>query len=78
VRRLAVLFYNTVRCGMEYAEHGALCNQERNRQHVIGNLEHAAKAFGFVLQPSAGDPAAVDVPRGIYNLAGNTDGDQTS
>ena len=51
-RKIAVLFYNALRHGMEYADPGASYYEERYRQRTIDNLQRRAKAFGFVLQPS--------------------------
>ena len=49
-RKLAVLFYNTLRYGMEYTDPGATYYEERYRQRVIINLRRRAKTMGFVLQ----------------------------
>ena len=49
-RKLAVLFYNTLRYGMEYTDPGATYYEERYRQRVITNLRRRAKTMGFVLQ----------------------------
>ncbi len=53
-RKIAVLFYNTLRHGMTYKDPGASHYEERYRNRVLGNLQRRAKAFGFVLQE---DPA---------------------
>src|ERR1700720_3035864 len=50
-RKVAVLFYNAVRHGMEYVDPGASSYQTRYRTRVVNNLHRRAKAFGFVLQP---------------------------
>src|ERR1700712_2691627 len=50
-RKIAVLFYNAVRHGMQYVDPGASFYETRYRTRVIGNLHRRAKAFGFVLQP---------------------------
>ena len=50
-RKVAVLFYNAVRYGMEYVDPGASSYETRYRTRVINNLHRRAKAFGFVLQP---------------------------
>jgi transposase len=50
-RKIAVLFYNAVRHGMEYIDPGASSYETRYRTRVINNLHRRAKAFGFVLQP---------------------------
>ena len=49
-RKLAVLFYNTVRYGMQYTDPGATYYEERYRQRVVANLRRRAKSVGFVLQ----------------------------
>ena len=49
-RKLAVLFYNSLRHGMAYCDPGAVQYEERYRSRVIANLQRRAKAFGFVLQ----------------------------
>src|SRR3979411_64491 len=56
-RKVAVLFYNAVRHGMEYVDPGASSYETRYRTRVVNNLHRRAKAFGFVLQslePKAG------------------------
>ena len=50
-RKIAVLFYNAVRYGMEYVDPGASYYVTRYRTRVVNNLHRRAKAFGFVLQP---------------------------
>jgi transposase len=50
-RKIAVLFYNAVRYGMEYVDPGASSYEMRYRKRVVGNLMRRAKAFGFTLQP---------------------------
>jgi transposase len=49
-RKIAVLFYNALRHGMDYADPGASYYEVRYRERVIDNLHRRAKAFGFVLQ----------------------------
>ena len=49
-RKIAVLFYNTLRHGMAYADPGASYYEERYRQRVFANLERRAKSLGYVLQ----------------------------
>lgn len=49
-RKIAVLFYNTLRYGMEYTDPGATYYEERYRQRVLANLRRRAKSLGFVLQ----------------------------
>ncbi|TYL73911.1 IS110 family transposase [Bradyrhizobium cytisi] len=50
-RKIAVLFYNAVRHGMEYVDPGASFYETRYRSRVIDNLHRRAKSFGFVLRP---------------------------
>ena len=50
-RKVAVVFYNAVRHGMEYVDPGASSYETRYRTRVVNNLHRRAKAFGFVLQP---------------------------
>lgn len=49
-RKIAVLFYNTLRHGMAYSDPGASYYEARYRQRVLNNLRRRAAAFGFVLQ----------------------------
>lgn len=53
-RKIAVLFYNALRHGMDYVDPGASYYETRYRERVVDNLHRRAKAFGFVLQPVAG------------------------
>ena len=50
-RKIAVLFYNAVRHGMEYVDPGASFYETRYRKRVVDNLHRRAKTFGFLLQP---------------------------
>ena len=58
-RKIAVLFYNTLRHGMTYQDSGASLYEERYRRRVLGNLKRRAKSFGYDLQelPSEADMA---------------------
>jgi transposase len=49
-RKIAVLFYNSLRHGMAYHDPGATRYEEQYRSRVIGNLQRRAKAFGFTLE----------------------------
>ena len=51
-RKLAVLFYNTLRYGMNYADPGATYYEERYRQRILENLRRRAQDLGYVLQES--------------------------
>ena len=52
-RKIAVLFYNALRYGMEYSDPGADYYEEQYRNRVIKGLERRAKQFGFELTPAA-------------------------
>ena len=60
-RKIAVLFYNTLRHGMAYADPGASYYEERYKQRVLTNLHRRAKALGLVLQPAGSDAAQAGV-----------------
>jgi hypothetical protein len=49
-RKLAVLFYNTLRYGMAYQDPGASYYEEQYRQRVLHGLRRRAKALGYELQ----------------------------
>ena len=49
-RKIAVLFYNSLRHGMDYVDPGASYYETRYRERVLKNLRRRAKAFGFALQ----------------------------
>jgi transposase len=49
-RKIATLFYNTLRHGMDYADPGASYYEERYRARVLANLQRRAKSLGYVLQ----------------------------
>jgi len=48
-RKIAVLFYNTLRYGMHYVDPGASYYEERHRQRVLAGLRRRAAGFGFIL-----------------------------
>jgi len=54
-RKIAVLFYNTLRHGMAYADPGATYYEDRYRQRVLNNLQRRAKSLGFVLREAGLD-----------------------
>jgi transposase len=60
-RKIAVLFYNTLRHGMSYVDPGATYYEERYRQRVLGNLQRRAKSLGYVLHQADRDPTQVVV-----------------
>ncbi|WP_245537325.1 transposase [Thiocystis violascens] len=51
-RKLAVLFYNTLRHSLDDSDPGASYSEERHRQRVVQNLERRAKQLGFTLEPA--------------------------
>src|SRR6476620_4829747 len=57
-RKIAVLFYNALRHGMDYTDPGASYYEERYRQRVLTNLQRRAKSLGYVLQQVDAVPAA--------------------
>jgi transposase len=59
-RKLAVLFYNTLRHGTAYVDPGANYYEERYRQRTITNLRRRADALGFALvEAAAPEPTAM-------------------
>jgi hypothetical protein len=48
-RKLAVLFYNTLRYGWSYEDPGASYDEERYRERVLKGLRRRAKEFGYEL-----------------------------
>lgn len=55
-RKIAVLFYNTLRHGMTYADPGARYYEERYHERVLANLRRRAHSLGFSLQQLAPTP----------------------
>jgi transposase len=60
-RKIATLFYNTLRHGMAYTDPGAGYYEDRYRQRVLSNLQRRAKSLGFVLRQMEPDAAPVGV-----------------
>lgn len=60
-RKIAALFYNALRYGMEYVDPGASYYEERYHQRVLTNLQRRAKALGYVLTEAHTSPEAVGV-----------------
>lgn len=54
-RKIAVLFYNTMRHGIEYRDPGADCYEAAYRQRVVKQLHRRAANFGFRLEPVTRD-----------------------
>jgi len=57
-RKIAVLFYNTLRHGMTYRDPVPTTMMEQYRSRVLANLKRRAKSLGFVLQAVPGDTEA--------------------
>ena len=55
-RKIAVLFYNTLRHGLDYTDPGAAYYEERYRHRVLTNLQRRAKTLGYVLQETGSVP----------------------
>ena len=51
-RKLAVLFYNAMRYGMDYRDPGATYYEERYRERVLQNLTRQAKQLNYTLTPT--------------------------
>lgn len=58
-RKIAVLFYNVLRHGIDYSDPGASYYEERYRQRVLTNLQRRAKSLGYVLRQVNTEAAAV-------------------
>lgn len=52
-RKLAVLFYNALRYGMDYNDPGAADYEERYRERVLHHLARRAQQLGYTLTPTA-------------------------
>jgi transposase len=52
-RKIAVLFYNAMRFGMDYKDPGAEHYEQKYRERVIKQLHRRAAEFGFILQAAA-------------------------
>jgi len=52
-RKLAVLFYNTLRYGLAYQDPGASYYEEQYRQRVLQGLRRRAKTLGYELMAIA-------------------------
>jgi transposase len=51
-RKLAVLFYNTLRYGTTYQDPGAAAYEEHYKQRVLRNLHRRARELGYQLVPT--------------------------
>jgi transposase len=52
-RKVAVLFYNTLRYGINYVDPGADYYEQRYQQRVLNNLTRRAESLGYILQAKA-------------------------
>lgn len=52
-RKIAVLFYNMLRYGMDYHDAGAEYYDRQYRERVLQNLKRRARSLGYVLKPNA-------------------------
>ena len=57
-RKLAILFYNTLRYGVDYSDPGASYYEVRHRVRVLHNLARRAKQLGYTIEPV--EPATVE------------------
>ncbi|MHB1585873.1 MAG: IS110 family RNA-guided transposase [Acidiferrobacteraceae bacterium] len=53
-RKIAILFYNTMRFGMAYQDPGADHYDQKYRERVVKNLHRRAAEFGYTLQAAEG------------------------
>ena len=60
-RKIAVLFYNTLRHGMAYADPGATYYEDRYRQRVLRNLQRGRSHSGSSPASSSPMPAQMGV-----------------
>ena len=63
-RKIAVLFYNAMRHGMDYVDPGASYYETRYRERVVKNLHRRAKALGYVM---VAEDASTAVPAVSWN-----------
>lgn len=49
-RKIAVLFYNALRHGMQYVDHGSNYYEARYQKRLLDNLSKRAAALGYILQ----------------------------
>lgn len=58
-RKIAVLFYNAMRFGLQYCDPGADQYERKYRERVLKQLHRRAAQFGYTLQPAAVAEAGV-------------------
>ena len=56
-RKLAMLFYDSLRFGMRYVDPGQASYEERYQTRVLANLTRRAKQLGYVLVKESGERA---------------------
>lgn len=54
-RKVAILFYNTLRFGADYSDLGASYYEDQHRARVLHNLSQRAKQLGHTLEPTPAD-----------------------
>jgi transposase len=52
-RKIAILFYNAMRFGLNYEDPGATHYEQKYRERVVKQLHRRAAEFGFILQEAA-------------------------
>ncbi|MCF8384062.1 MAG: IS110 family transposase [Chlorobium sp.] len=60
-RKIAVLFYNTLRHGLLYVDPGADYYEEQYKSRILGHLRRRADSYGFTLQPKDVSAATIGV-----------------
>lgn len=60
-RKIAVLFYNTLRHGLLYVDPGADYYEEQYKSRILGHLRRSADSYGFTLQPKDVSAATIGV-----------------
>jgi transposase len=60
-RKIAVLFYNTLRHGLLYVDPGADYYEEQYKSRILGHLRRRADSYGFTLQPKGVSAATIGV-----------------
>jgi hypothetical protein len=58
-RKIAVVFYNTLRYGAAYVDPGVDYYEERYRRRTLDNLRRRAESLGFQLVAAASAPNGV-------------------
>lgn len=58
-RKIAILFYNTMRYGLSYVDPGVSYYEERYRKRVLDGLRRRARSMGYILQEASVTEAMV-------------------